>query len=66
MGAEIFEGIVEQGQIILPSDVRLSDGTKVYVVVPGIEVKEKGVHLYSPRLAHPEQTADFEMEIVEP
>jgi len=65
MSAETFEGVVEQGQIKLNSDVRLPDGTKVFIVVPDIEIEETGVHLRSPRLAHPEQAADFEMEIVE-
>jgi hypothetical protein len=65
MSAATFEGVVEQGQIKLDSDVRLPDGTKVYIVVPDIEIEEKGVHLHSPRLAHPEQAADFEMEVIE-
>jgi len=66
MGAVTFEGVVEQGEIKLNADVRLPDGTKVYIVVPDIEIEEKGVRLHSPRLAHPEQAADFEMEMVEP
>jgi hypothetical protein len=65
MSAATFEGVVEQGQIRLNSDVRLPDGTKVYIVVPDIEIKDKAVNLRSPRLARPEQAADFEMEIVE-
>lgn len=65
MSATTFEGVVEQGRIRLESEVRLPEGTKVYVVVPGVEIETKRVHLYSPRLAHPEQAADFELEIVE-
>jgi len=65
MGATTFEGVVEQGQIKLNSDVRLPDGTKVYIVVPDIEIEEKGVYLRSPRLACPEQVGDFEMEVIE-
>jgi hypothetical protein len=65
MSAATFEGVVEQGHIKLNADVRLPDGTKVYIVVPDIEIKEKGVRLHSPRLAHSEQAADFEMEIVQ-
>jgi predicted DNA-binding antitoxin AbrB/MazE fold protein len=65
MSASTFEGVVEQGQIKLDSDVRLPEGTKVYVVVPGVEIEAERVHLYSPRLAHPEQAADFELEIVQ-
>ncbi|HEX8146753.1 MAG TPA: hypothetical protein VF591_06210 [Pyrinomonadaceae bacterium] len=66
MSAETFEGVVEQGQIKLSSDVRLPEGTKVYIVVPGVEVQAQGVRLPSPRLARPEQAADFEMEVTEP
>lgn len=66
MSATTFEGIVVEGQIKLNSDVRLPDGMKVYIVVPDIEIEEKGLHLRSPRLAHPEQASDFEMEVVEP
>ncbi|HEX8098565.1 MAG TPA: hypothetical protein VF507_11030 [Pyrinomonadaceae bacterium] len=64
MSAATFEGVVEQGRIKLSADVRLPDGTKVYIVVPDIEIEEAGVRLHSPRLAHPEQAADFEMEVV--
>ncbi len=65
MSATTFEGVVERGQIRLNSDVRLPDGTKVYIVVPDIEIEETGVRLHSPRLARPEQAADFEMEVIE-
>jgi hypothetical protein len=61
-----LEGIVEDGQIKLNSDVRLPDGVKVYMVIPDIELEDNVVHLRSPRLARPEQGADFEMEVVEP
>lgn len=64
MDIATFEGVVEQGQIHLKTGVRLPDKTKVYVVVPGFRV-EQVVHIFTPRLAHPEQAADFKMEIVE-
>lgn len=64
MSARTFEGVVENGQIKLNSPVSLPDRTKVYVVVPDVEI-EQTARLYSPRLAHPEQASDFEMEIVE-
>ncbi len=64
MSARTFEGVVENGQIKLNSPVNLPDRTKVYVVVPDVEV-EQTARLYSPRLAHPEQASDFVMEIVE-
>ncbi len=62
MSAATFEGVVEQGQIKLNSEVRLPDGTKVYIVVPEMEVEATSMNLRSPRLSHPEQAADFEME----
>jgi hypothetical protein len=64
VSATTFEGVVEKGQIRMNSDVRLPEGTKVFIVVPDIEVDEKSVRLHSPRLTHQEQAADFEMEIV--
>ena len=63
MSVATFEGIVEQGQIRLKADVRLPDKTKVYIVVPDFQV-EQMAHIYSPRLAYPEQAADFEMQVI--
>jgi len=60
-----LEGVVENGQIKLNSDIRLPDGAKVYLVIPDIELENNVIHLRSPRLAHPEQATDFEMEVVE-
>lgn len=64
MGVVTLEGIVERGQIRITPDVRLPDKTKVYVIIPGIQI-ERVAHVFTPRLAHPEQAADFELEIVE-
>ena len=64
MGVATYEGVVEQGKIRLKTSVRLPDNTKVYVVVPAIQV-EQSAHIFSPRLAHPEQAADFELEVIE-
>ena len=64
MSVVTLEAIVENGQIRLPNNVRLPDQTKVYVVVPGVEV-EQVVRIASPRLARREQAADFVLEIVE-
>ena len=65
MGVVTLEGVVEQGQIKLTGNVRLPEQTKVYVVVPDIQVTQT-VHVYSPRLAYSAQAADFAMEIIEP
>jgi len=59
-----LEGIVEHGQIRLKSDVHLPDNTKVYIVVPGMQVEEIA-YVVSPRLAHREQAADFKLEVIE-
>jgi hypothetical protein len=64
MGVVTLEGIIEGGQVRITSDVRLPDKIKVYVVIPGIQI-ERVAHVFTPRLAHPEQAVDFELEIVE-
>ena len=64
MGIVTLEGIVEGGQVRLPTNVRLPDSTRVYVVVPGLEV-EQLARIFSPRLARPEQASEFRMEVVE-
>jgi hypothetical protein len=64
MKVTTFEGVVENGQIRLKTNVRLPDKTKVYVVVPDFET-EQVAHIYSPRLVHPEQATDFKKEVTE-
>jgi hypothetical protein len=59
-----IEGVVEHGQIRLKNDVHLPDNTKVYVVVPDMQVQQTA-YILSPRLAHPEQAADFKLEVIE-
>jgi hypothetical protein len=64
MSVRTFEGLVEDGQIRLLDDAQLPDKTKVYVVVP--DTGSRVSRLWSPRLADPEQAADFRMEVTEP
>lgn len=64
MSVLTLEGIVENGQIRLPTGMQLPEKTKVYVVVPEIPVK-KTVRIYSPKLANSKQANDFKMEIIE-
>jgi hypothetical protein len=64
MSVATFEGVVEDGRIQLSADVHLPDKTKVYVIVPGLETAPV-TRISSPRLAHPEQSADFKMEVIE-
>ena len=64
MAISTFEGTVENGQIRLRDDVSLPEHAKVYVVIPDFEAAPQA-HVYSPRLAHPQQAADFVKQIVE-
>lgn len=63
MGIVTLEGIVERNRICLKTNIRLPENTKVYVIVPDVQV-EQVARVFSPRLAHPERAADFKMEIV--
>ena len=57
------EGTVENGQIKLPADVQLPEHAKVLVIIPGVE-EQPPLYIGSPRLAHPEQSADFVKDII--
>jgi len=63
MNVATFEGIVENGQVKLPKDVRVPEQTKVYVVIPGVG-QPNATRLMSPRLARPEQTQDFQITVI--
>ena len=64
MGVTTVEGVVENGQIRLPAAIRLPERTKVYVVIPDVEVQTLA-YIGSPRLVHPERAADFTKEVIE-
>lgn len=59
-----YEAEVDQDKIILANNVRLPHKSKVYVVVPDIKLI-MNANIFSPRLAHPEQAADFIMQVTE-
>jgi hypothetical protein len=61
---QAIKGIVESGQIRLRDPVMLPEHTTVYVVVPEVETVPQA-HVYSPRLEHPEQAADFAKQVIE-
>lgn len=63
MNVATFEGIVENGQVKLPENVRVPERTKVYVVIPGVG-QSGAIRMMSPRLAHPEQAKDFEITVI--
>ena len=59
-----YEGVVENGHVTLPPNVDIPEKTRVYVLVPDAEA-QKTLHIASPRLVHPEQAKDFEMQVIE-
>jgi hypothetical protein len=59
-----YEATVEGGRIRLPDEVHLPENTRVYVVVPGIEITSARP-LISPRLTNRTQAADFVKEVSE-
>ena len=59
-----FEATVENGVIKLPEHVQLPEKTKVNVVIPGVDA-QPAYYVGRPRLAHPEQAADFVKEVTE-
>lgn len=63
MSVTTVEGIVENGQIRLPTSIRLPEKAKVYVVIPG--GIPSAAYIGSPRLAHPEQASDFKKVVAE-
>jgi hypothetical protein len=63
MKTATYEATVENGQIKLSGAVRLPEHTRVFVVVPGVEVISSS-SISSPRLAHPEQMSEFVKEVV--
>jgi hypothetical protein len=64
MTNETIEGIVENGQIRLLKNVRLPENTRVYLVIAEGEASHPA-HVYNPRLARPEQAADFVKQVFE-
>ena len=61
MSVVALEGLVEKGVIRPVRPLVLAEGTKVYIVVP--EAASRPSVIESPRLVHPEQVADFRMEV---
>jgi hypothetical protein len=64
MKVTAFKGIVENGQIRLPRDVKLPEWAEVYVIILNIE-SVPTAYIGSPRLVHKEQIEDFRMEVIE-
>ena len=64
MNLQMLEGVVSHGQVKLPPDIRLPENFKVYVLAPDTQIIQTA-RIYSPRLKHPAQAADFIMEVIE-
>lgn len=64
MQVTTYEGIVENGQIRLKTNVNLPNKTKVYIIIPELET-QKRVRIFSPRLIRSEQAIDFKKEVIE-
>ena len=62
MSVKALEGVVEDGQIRLPPDIRLPDQTMVYILIPDAQARP---HIATPRLARPEQVRDLQTEVRE-
>ncbi len=59
-----FEGIVVNGQVRLIGGACLPEKARVRVILSDAQIQEVP-RLASPRLAHPEDAADFRMEVKE-
>ena len=57
-----YEGVVENGHVTLPADADIPENTRVYVLVPDANAQST-YKVMSPRLAHPDQAKDFELEV---
>lgn len=64
MNGIAYEATVINGQLMLPGDIHLPDNSKVFVVVPN-GAERRTARISSPRLLHPEQAADFVMDVQE-
>jgi hypothetical protein len=62
MKVTTYEATVQDGRIVLLDDAVLPENTRVYVVVPAPSHAER-IRIVSPRLAHPEDAADFVMKV---
>jgi hypothetical protein len=59
-----YEGVVENGHVTLPPEADIPENTRVYVLVPDANAR-RTYKVMSPRLAHPEQAKDFELQVIE-
>lgn len=65
MSVATIEGVIENGQVRLPPDIRLPERARVFVVIPDLVGPMFTAYVRSPRLAHLEQAADFIKQVVQ-
>lgn len=59
-----YESIIQNGRVRLTPSAEIPEETRVYVLVPDPETRPT-MHVASPRLVHPEQAKDFELQVIE-
>jgi hypothetical protein len=59
-----YEGVVENGHVTLPSEADIPERTRVFILVPDVD-PTRTYSVMSPRLAHPEDAKDFELEVID-
>ena len=64
MFGRTYEGMIIDGQVRFSEQVKLPERSRVLVTVPEENQLLAG-HVYTPRLAQPEQADDFAMEVEE-
>lgn len=57
-----YQGTVVRGEIRLDGNVELPENVRVFVVVPEAS-DTSSARIRTPRLAHPEQVREFQMEV---
>jgi len=63
MSAQTIEGIVKNGQIVVPPGTALPERASVLIVVKN--GSRDLIHLRSPRLVDRDRIVDFEMDMIE-
>ena len=64
MSVPTLEGIVENGQIRVRSDIHLPEKARVFIVIPDAPATHEA-HIYRRGLVSPKQAADFKLEVIE-
>jgi len=62
MSLQTIEGIVKNGQIVIPPGTALPESASVLIVVKN--GNRDSIHMRSPRLVDRDRVVDFEMEMI--